>query len=95
LWRHRFLLAELREQLLREGLIVVGHIAGGSDERVEPWNLSLDDTINRIYDDYVVHHDDRNWVFRAWFQLTESGEQRVDVAELQIAMACHITQSRP
>ena len=61
--------------------MVVGQIGGGTDERVEPWDMSLDDAMARIYDEYVVHHDDRDWVFRIWFALTDTGEQAAQVLE--------------
>ena len=67
--------------LIDDGLMVVGSIVGGSDERVEPWDMSLDDAMARIDDEYVVHHDDRNWVWRTWFALTESGEQAAAALE--------------
>lgn len=74
--RQRMLISTIR-WLIDEGLIVVGGIVGGSDdERVDPWDLSLDDAMARIYDDYVVHHDPRDWVFRIWFALTDRGQKK-------------------
>jgi len=42
---------------------------------VDAWALSLDDSMSRIRDSYVVHHDDQNWAFGAWFALTGVGER--------------------
>ena len=75
------LLMDTVRSLIDDGLMVIGNIDGGSDERVEPWDLSLDDAMARICDEYVVHHDDRNWIWRTWFALTDSGEQAAQVLE--------------
>lgn len=61
--------------LLDDGLIVVGQIVGGSDERVEPWALTTEDALARIHDRYVVHHEDQAWPFSTWFALTDSGQR--------------------
>ena len=61
--------------LIEDGLLVVGGIVGGSDERVEPWDMSIQDAMARIHEEYVVHYDDQNWVFGTWFALTDSGKQ--------------------
>jgi hypothetical protein len=71
--------------LIDDGLIVIGNIDGGSDERVEPWDLSLDDAMARIYDEYVVHHDDRNWIWRTWFALTDSGERAAEALGTEVS----------
>lgn len=78
--RQKVLLQTVRS-LIEDGLMVVGRIGGEADECVEPWDMSLDDAMARIYDEYVVHHDDRNWVFRTWFALTERGEQAARALE--------------
>lgn len=72
--RQKLLMSTVRS-LIDDGLMVIGNIDGGSDERVEPWDLSLDDAMARICDEYVVNHDDRNWIWRTWFALTERGER--------------------
>ena len=64
--------------LIEDGLMVVGEIVGASDERVEPWNMSLDDEMAQIRDDYIVHHEDGSWVFGIWFALTDSGKKAAD-----------------
>ena len=61
--------------LIKDGLMVVGEIVGASDERVEPWNMSLDDAMAQIRDDYIVHG---SWVFGIWFALTERGERAAE-----------------
>jgi hypothetical protein len=78
--RQMLLMGTVRS-LIDDGLMVVGDIIGASDERVEPWDMSLDDAMARIYDEYVVHHDDQNWVFRTWFALTERGQQAAEALE--------------
>jgi hypothetical protein len=75
------LLMDTVRSLIDDGLMVIGNIDGGSDERVEPWDLSLEDAMARIYDEYVVHHDDRNWIWRTWFALTDSGEGAAQALE--------------
>jgi hypothetical protein len=62
--------------LLTDNLIVVGDIVGGSDARVEPWNVPLKQAMERLRDRYVVHHDSWDvWGWTTWFALTESGQQ--------------------
>jgi hypothetical protein len=45
------LLMRTVRRLIDDGLMVVGNIVGASDERVEPWDMSLDDAMARIYDE--------------------------------------------
>ncbi|MCV7170127.1 hypothetical protein H7I41_09385 [Mycobacterium manitobense] len=61
--------------LLDDGLMVVGQIVGGSDERVEPWALTTEDALARIHAGYVVHHEDQAWSFSTWFALTDGGQR--------------------
>jgi hypothetical protein len=75
------LLESTVRSLLEDGLMVVGDIVGGSDERVEPWDMSLDDAMARLHDEYVVNYGDQNWVFRAWFALTDSGEHAAEAVK--------------
>ena len=75
--RHALILSVIRS-LLDDGLVMVGDIVGASDERVEPWNLSVDEAMARIADSYVVRHDDNEWVFTIWFALTDSGKRAVE-----------------
>jgi hypothetical protein len=60
--------------LLDEGLVVVGDIVGGSDERVEPWDLMTEYAVAQIHDRYVDHHDDQTWSFNTWFALIKRGQ---------------------
>src|SRR5690349_2565262 len=78
--RQALLMSAVRS-LLDNGLVVVGGIVGGSDERVEPWDLSSDDAMDRIHDWYVVHHDDNKWVFGIWFAVTDLGSRTAEALE--------------
>jgi hypothetical protein len=69
------LLLRIVRSLIENDLMVVGRIGGEEVECVEPWELSLEDAMYRFYDEYVVNHDDSDWVFGIWFALTERGEQ--------------------
>jgi hypothetical protein len=72
--------------LLTDGLIVVGDIVGGSDERVEPWNVPLDEVMGRLHERYVVHHDSWEvWGWTTWVALTESGQQAAEDLQRQQA----------
>ena len=51
----RELLFRTIRSLIEDALMVVGRIGGDDVERVDPWNLPLDDAMARIYDEYVVH----------------------------------------
>jgi hypothetical protein len=35
----------------------------------------------RIYDEYVVHHEDQDWVFRTWLAPTERGQRAAEALE--------------
>jgi hypothetical protein len=70
----RELLFRTIRSLIEDPLMVVGRIGGDDVEHVDPWNLSLDDAMARIRDDYVVHHEEGSWVFGIWFALTSGGE---------------------
>ena len=75
------LLTSVIRSMIDEGLMVVGGIVGGSDERVDPWDMPLADAMAQIHDWHVVHHDDQGWVFGIWFALTEQGERVADALE--------------
>lgn len=72
--QQEFLLRAVRS-LLDDRLIVVGDIVGGSDERVERWDLTIENVIARIHDRYVDNYDDQIWSFNTWVALTERGER--------------------
>lgn len=78
--RQDLLLRTVRS-LLEDGLMAVGRIGGETEERVDPWDVSLEDAMSQVHDEYVVHHDDNDWVFGIWFALTERGEQAAQALE--------------
>jgi hypothetical protein len=65
--------------LLADGLAVVGEIVGASDERVEPWKLSVDEAMARLHERYVVHYDTwETWGWTTWFALTDLGRRTAE-----------------
>lgn len=65
--------------LLTDGLVVVGEIVGGSDERVEPWKLSTQESQARLHELYVALYDDWDkWGWTTWFALTPEGERAAE-----------------
>ncbi|WP_374025552.1 hypothetical protein [Mycobacterium sp. HNNTM2301] len=62
--------------LLDDGLMKIGDILGASDERVVPWDLSIDAAMERLRDLFVGHYDEPTlWDLAVWFQLTPEGEK--------------------
>lgn len=62
--------------LLDEGLMKIGDILGASDERVVPWDLSIDAAMDRVHDLFVGHYDQPTlWDLTIWLQLTPEGER--------------------
>lgn len=62
--------------LLDDGLIKIGDILGASDERVVPWDLSIDAAMDRLRDLFVGHYDEPElWDLAIWLQLTPDGEK--------------------
>lgn len=62
--------------LLDDGLMKIGDILGASDERVVPWDLSIDAAMERLRDLFVGHYDEPTlWDLAVWFQLTPAGEK--------------------
>ncbi|OBH59680.1 hypothetical protein A5682_00065 [Mycobacterium mantenii] len=62
--------------LLEDGLMKIGDILGASDERVVPWDLSIDDAMDRVVDLFVGHYDEPTlWDLTIWLQLTPEGER--------------------
>ena len=46
------------------------------DERFVPWTHPLDHSMEKISHVYVKHYDDpERWMFVAWMQLTDKGDQ--------------------
>jgi hypothetical protein len=61
--------------LVSEGLFELGDLSGEGGSLVA-WIGSLDESIQRISDVYVVHYDDPPaWVFSAWMELAEKGKR--------------------
>ncbi|ORA08306.1 hypothetical protein [Mycobacterium arosiense] len=62
--------------LLDDGLMKIGEILGASDERVVPWNLSIDAAMDHVYDLFVGHYDEPTlWDLTIWLELTPEGER--------------------
>ncbi|BBZ70197.1 hypothetical protein [Mycobacterium paraseoulense] len=62
--------------LLDDGLMKIGDILGASDERVVPWDLSIDAAMDRLRDLFVGHYDEPTlWDLAVWLQLTPDGER--------------------
>lgn len=62
--------------LLGDGLMKIGDILGASDERVVPWDLSIDAAMDRVYDLFVGQYDEPAlWDLTIWLQLTPKGER--------------------
>jgi len=59
--------------ILSDGLVGVGDLPGDGNQ-IPDWGLSVDAAVERIYDEYVVHHNDPvKWEFRIWIGLTARG----------------------
>lgn len=73
--RQELVLSTIRS-LLDDGLMKIGNILGASDERVVPWDLTVDDAMERVRNLFVDHYDeDTLWDFTIWLQLTPAGER--------------------
>lgn len=77
---------EVIRSLVSEGLFRVGgvnsegeHLGGvvsAGGERFDHWDRPLDHTMSKIAHLYVRHYDDpQRWMYSAWLQLTDKGEQ--------------------
>jgi hypothetical protein len=61
--------------LVDEGLMVLGDMSGETG-RLAPWSVSLEESMRKISDAYVVRYDDPDaWIWSAWLELTDKGEQ--------------------
>ncbi|BBY37730.1 hypothetical protein MMAN_18640 [Mycobacterium mantenii] len=70
--------------LLEDGLMKIGDILGASDERVVPWDLSIDDAMDRVHDLFVGHYDEPTlWDLTIWLQLTPEGERLAESLKSQ------------
>jgi hypothetical protein len=66
---------EVIRALVSEGLFELGDLSGDGGT-LQVWSSSLDESLEKISDAYVSHHDDKpGWVFFAWMELTNKGEQ--------------------
>lgn len=64
------------QSMLESGRVIVGHVVGGSEAYVDPWDLTVVQVMEVLHDWYVTHHDDpATWEWTTWFALTEKGEQ--------------------
>ncbi|BBY25462.1 hypothetical protein MSTO_56670 [Mycobacterium stomatepiae] len=73
---HQDLVLRTIRSLLDDGLMKIGDIFGASDERVVPWDLSIDAAMDRVRDLFVDHYDEPDlYDFRIWLQLNPAGEQ--------------------
>jgi hypothetical protein len=61
--------------LLDDGLIEIGDILGASDERIVPWDLSVDAAMERVYDLSSATTTPALWEFTIWMGLTPAGER--------------------
>jgi hypothetical protein len=66
---------ETIRSLVGEGLVVLGDVSGETG-RLVAWNGSLEESMQKISDLYVVNYDDPGaWIWSAWLELTHKGEQ--------------------
>jgi hypothetical protein len=66
---------ETIRSLVGEGLVVLGDVSGETG-RLVAWSGSLEESMQKISDLYVVNYDDPGaWIWSAWFELTRKGEQ--------------------
>ncbi|GAB7143541.1 hypothetical protein [Mycobacterium riyadhense] len=68
---------ELVRSMAAEGLIELGEMSN-DDGRFVAWDEPLERSMQRIYEAYVTHHDNRlGWVHRYWLNLTDKGRQLI------------------
>lgn len=60
--------------LVTDGLVEVGDLSGEGG-RFVAWDTPLDESIERISDEYITHFDNREWRWIFWLNPTEKGEQ--------------------
>jgi hypothetical protein len=66
---------ETIRSLVGEDLVVLGDVSGETG-RLVAWSGSLEESMQKISDLYVVNYDDSGaWIWSAWFELTRKGEQ--------------------
>ena len=65
---------EVIRSLVSEEWFRLGAVS--EDGRFVPWKHSLDHSMKKISHVYVRHYDEpRRWMFAAWLELTDKGEQ--------------------
>lgn len=73
--RQHAVLSTIRS-LLDDGLMKIGDIVGASDERVVPWDLTIDAAMERVRELFVDHYNEPTlWDFTIWLELTPAGER--------------------
>ncbi|MGC2379428.1 MAG: hypothetical protein WA622_20290 [Mycobacterium sp.] len=66
---------ETIRSLVGEGLVVLGDLSGETG-RLVAWSGSVEESMQKISDLYVVDYDDPGaWIWSAWLELTHKGEQ--------------------
>lgn len=66
---------ETIRSLVSEGLVVLGDLSGETG-RLVAWSGSLEESMQKISNLYVVNYDDPGaWIWSAWLELTHKGEQ--------------------
>lgn len=78
---------ELIRSLASDGLVEIGDL-GGKDGRFVAWDITLDESIQRIRNVYVNNFDDENtWPWFSWLCLTEKGHQVAEVLSERVGFA--------
>jgi hypothetical protein len=66
---------EIIRSLVSDGLFRLGAVSEKGEQFVA-WNQPLDHSMHKISRVYVRHYDDpEKWMFSAWMELTDKGEQ--------------------
>ncbi len=81
--RQDLVLSSIRS-LLDEGLMDIGEIVGGSDERIDSWGLPPAAAVERLREVFVDHYDEPDlWEYTVWLGLTPAGETAAQQLESQ------------
>jgi hypothetical protein len=66
---------ETIRSLVGEGLVLLGDLSGETG-RLVAWSGSVEESMQKISDLYVVYYDDPGtWIWSVWLELTHKGEQ--------------------
>jgi hypothetical protein len=72
---------EVIRSLVSEGLFRLGAVSEVG-QHIVAWNRPLDRSMHKISHVYVRHYDDpARWMFSAWMELTDEGEQLARLLE--------------